>query len=95
MSTEDKGVIKAQLNRQQSKITKLEIGKQRLDMKVDLLKKQVRDFAIPLKDEKQKSRLAMAKLLDVAEKMMADSIGNGIDLDRKMSAAELAAEKER
>jgi hypothetical protein len=90
-----KRVIKAQLNRQQSKITKLEIGKQRLDMKVDLLKKQVRDFAIPLKDEKQKSRLAMAKLLDVAEKMMADSIGNGIDLDRKMSAAELAAEKER
>jgi hypothetical protein len=43
-----KRVIKAQLNRQQSKITKLEIGKQRLEMKVDLLKKQVRDFAIAL-----------------------------------------------
>jgi hypothetical protein len=64
-------------------------------MKVDLLKKQVRDFAIVLKDKKQKSRLAMAKLLNDAEKMMADSIGNGIDLDRKMSVAELAAEKER
>jgi hypothetical protein len=90
-----KRVIKAQLNRQRNKITKLETGRERLEMKVDSLKKQVRDFSIALKNEKEKSRLAMAKLLDDAEKMMADSIGDGIDLDRKMSAAELAAEKER
>ena len=90
-----KRVIKAQLNRQQAKISKLEVGKQRLEMKVDSLKKQVRDFSIALKNEKQKSRLAMAKLLDDAERMMADSIDDRVDLDRKMSAAELAAEKER
>ena len=90
-----KRVIKGQLRRQRNKITKLETGRERLEMKVDSLKKQVRDFSIALKNEKEKSRLAMAKLLDDAEKMMADSIGDGIDLDRKMSAAELAAEKER
>jgi len=59
------------------------------------LKQQVRDFAIALKNEKQKSRLAMAKLLDYAEQMMADSIDDRVDLDAKMSAAEMAAEKER
>jgi hypothetical protein len=45
----------------------------------------VREFAISLKEEKHKSRLAMAKLLDDAEGMMADSV----DPDTKMSAAEL------
>jgi hypothetical protein len=37
----------------------------------------------------------MAKLLDNAEQMMADSIDDRVDLDAKMSAAEMAAEKER
>jgi hypothetical protein len=90
-----KQVIKAQLTRQQNKITKLQFGKERLEMKVNSLKQQVHDFAIALKNEKQKSRLAMAKLLDDAEQMMADSIDDRVDLDAKMSAAEMAAEKER
>jgi hypothetical protein len=90
-----KRIIKGQLTRQQNKIAKLQFGNERLGKKVDSLKQQVRDFAIALKNEKQKSRLAMAKLLDDAEQMMADSIDDRVDLDAKMSAAELAAEKER
>jgi hypothetical protein len=90
-----KRVIKAQLTRQRNKIAKLETGRERLEMKVDSLKKQVRDFSIALKNEKEKSRLAMAKLMDDAETMLADSLDDRADLDMKMTAAELAAEKER
>jgi hypothetical protein len=90
-----KRVVKAQLTRERNKNAKLEMGKERLEMKVDSLRQQVRDFAIALKDEKHKSRLAMAKILDDAESIMADSIDDRVELDTKMSAAELAVEKER
>jgi hypothetical protein len=58
-----KSVVKAQLTCEQNKNAKLEEGKERLEMKVDSLKQQVRDFADALKVEKHKSRLAMAKIL--------------------------------
>jgi hypothetical protein len=90
-----KSVVKAQLTRERNKNAKLQEGKERLEMKVDSLKQQVRDFADALKAEKDKSRLAMAKILDDAERMMADSIDDRVELDTKMSAAELAVEKER
>ena len=67
-----KQVVKAHLTREQHKVTKLNLGKKRLEMKVDSLKQQLRNFSIALKDEKHKSRLAMASLLNDAEKMVAD-----------------------
>ncbi len=90
-----KQVIKAHLTREQHKVTKLNLGKKRLEMKVDSLKQQLRNFSIALKDEKHKSRLAMASLLNDAEKMVADFLDDRDHLDTKMSAAELAIEKER
>ena len=64
-------------------------------MKVNSLQQQVQDFTIALKDEKHKSWLAMTKLLEDAERMMANSLDDRSDLDTKMSATELAVEKER
>ena len=59
------------------------------------LKVQVRDLSRALFDEKKKSRLAMQKLLEDAESMIAESAVGRDDLDTKLSAAELAIEKER
>ena len=66
-----KQVIKAHLTREQHKVTKLNLGKKRLEMKVDSLKQQLCNFSIA--DKKHKSRLAMASLLNNAEKMVAFS----------------------
>ena len=57
--------------------------------------KTIHDLSRALIDEKKKSRLAMAKLVDDTEVMIAESLDNRHQLDCKMSAAELAAEKER
>ena len=64
-------------------------------MKVNLLKQQVHNFVIALKDKKNKSQLVMAKLLNDAEKIMADFLDDRDNLDTNMSAVELAMEKER
>jgi hypothetical protein len=87
--------IKGQLTWERNKNAKLKEGKEWLEMKVDLLRQQVRDFANVLKAEKHKSRLAKAKILDNAERMMADTIDDRAELDAKMSEAELAVETER
>jgi hypothetical protein len=87
--------IKGQLTCERNKNAKLEEGKEWLETKVDSLRQQVRDFADILKAEKHKSRLAIAKILDDAERMMADTIDDRAELDAKMSEAELAVETER
>jgi hypothetical protein len=90
-----KQVVKAQLTHERNRNAKLKEGKEWLEMKVDSLKQQVRDFADALKAEKHKSWLAMAKILDDEERMMADSIDDRAEINTKKSAAELAVEKER
>jgi hypothetical protein len=81
-----KHVIKKQLAQKELQIAQLERGKERLEKKVDVLQRQLREFASSLKDEKHKSRLVMASLMDDAETMMADWIDDRVDL---------AVEKER
>ena len=87
--------IKAQLAEKDSTINKLEVGVDRMERKVSSLQQTIRDLSRALKDEKEKSRLAMAKLLEDAEAMIDGAINNNADMDRKMSAAELAIERER
>ena len=81
-----KHVIKKQLAQKELQIAQLVVGNERLEKKVDVLQRQLREFASSLKDEKHKSRLVMASLMDDAETMMADWIDDRVDL---------AVEKER
>jgi hypothetical protein len=87
--------IKKQLVEKDKQITKLQLGNERMERKMVSLKVRVRDLSQALMDEKKKSRLAMQQLLDDAESMLAESTMQRDDLDSKMSAAELAIEKER
>ena len=87
--------IKKQLVQKDMQIAKLQLRNDRMERKVSLLKVQVRDLLRALFDEKKKSRLAMQKLLEDAESMIAESAVGRDDLDTKLSAAELAIEKER
>ena len=87
--------IKARLAEKDSTINKLEVGVDRMERKVSSLQQTIRDLSRALKDEKEKSRLAMAKLLEDAEAMIDGAINNNAAMDRKMSAAELAIERER
>ena len=48
-----------------------------------------------LKEENEKSRSAIAKLVDDAEAMLEDKAINKRDMDSKMSAAQLAIKRER
>ena len=87
--------IKAQLAEKDATISKLELGADRMERKVSAMEKTIRDLSRALMDEKKKSRLAMEKLVDDTEAMIAESLDNRDQLDSKMSAAELAIQKER
>lgn len=97
-----KKVIKKQLKEKEeevkdlnNQVTMLQAGKACLDSKVSSLKQQVRQLSDDLRQEKHKSRLAMEKLLHDAELTIAEANDVRVDLDSKMSAAELAFEKQR
>jgi hypothetical protein len=90
-----KAEVKKQLAQKELQNTKLVVAHERMERKVSLLMAQVRDLSKALMDEKKKSRLAMQRLLDDAEAMLAESAVERDDLERKMTAAELAIEMER
>jgi chromosome segregation ATPase len=89
-----KAKVKKQLAQKELQNAKLDVAHERMERKVSSLMAQVRDLSKALMDEKKKS-LAMQRLLDDAEAMLAESAVERDDLERKMTAAELAIEMER
>ena len=86
------------LKREKEKtITNLEVGAERMEKKVSSPQQTIRDLSRALMDQKHKWRLTMAKLVEDAESMLANSIciDDRNQMDSKMSAAELAVKKER
>lgn len=78
-----------------TQVKTLQTGTNRLGTKVSSLQQQVRQLSHDLRQEKHKSRLAMEKLLHDAELTIGEANNVRIELDAKMSAVELAVEKER
>jgi chromosome segregation ATPase len=90
-----KAEVKKQLAEKELQNAKLVSAHKRMERKVSSLTAQVQDLSKALMAEKKKSRLAMQKLLDDAETMLSESAMERDDLECKMSAAELAVERER
>ena len=87
--------IKAQLAEKDATISKLELGADRMERKVTSMEKTIRDLSTALMDEKKKSRLAMAKLMEEAESMIANITDDRDNADSKISAVELALHEEQ
>ena len=86
-----KAEVKKQLAQKELQNTKLVVAHERMERKVSLLMAQVRDLSKALMDEQKKSRLAMQRLLDDAEAMLAESTQQSIGKEGYEYHGELAS----
>jgi hypothetical protein len=78
-----------------SRVAKAEHVNYAKERKILSLKQENNMLAMALRDERERSRLTVLKLLDDAELVMSEANSFKLDAEKKMTAAELALQKEK
>jgi hypothetical protein len=78
-----------------SRATKAEKSVMAKERKILSLKDENKMLAKSLREERERSRITVLKLLDDAELVMSEANSFKLDADKKMTAAELALQKEK